>query len=97
MSKSKGKPYWVNKITKETTWTNPNDSKPVVVSEWEEIMSKSKGKPYWVNKLTKETTWTNPNDAKGGKKTKKNKKNKRNKRNKTRIIKTKKRINSRRR
>ena len=66
-------------------------------NEWEEIMSKSKGKPYWVNKLTKETTWTNPNDAKGGKKTKKNKKNKRNKRNKTRIIKTKKRINSRRR
>jgi thiol-disulfide isomerase/thioredoxin len=64
MSKSKGKPYWVNKITKETTWTNPNNSKPAVVSEWEEVMSKSKGKPYWVNKITKETTWTNPNDSK---------------------------------
>jgi len=94
MSKSKGKPYWVNKITRETTWTNPNISKTAVVSQWEEVMSKSKGKPYWVNKLTKETTWTKPSDAKGGKKTRKTRKNKKNRR---RLSKNKKRMNSKRR
>ena len=73
-SKEKNKPYWKNKVTGKSTWTDPHKQEvtatgpanppPVVAAavndEWEEKFSKEKNKPYWKNKTTGKSTWTDP-------------------------------------
>jgi len=55
VSKTLGKPYWFDKITKKTMWTNPDRK-----SEWRPILSKSVGKTYWYNEGTKCSSWVRP-------------------------------------
>lgn len=64
--------YWVNKVTKKTTWTEPLAVGAVAMtnttsietkeseSEWEEKYSDKHKRKYWVNKVTKKTTWEEP-------------------------------------
>jgi chromosome segregation ATPase len=65
-----GKTYYYNKITKETTWTNPftKDAKPEqnLQEIWREAKTED-GRTYYYNKQTKETTWVNPFGGAGAK------------------------------
>ena len=68
-SSEKGKKYWKNVITKETTWHDPRDIPTSIdipdgreaVSDWVEKYDKNKNKKYWKNYTTGETTWKDPN------------------------------------
>ncbi len=55
VSKTTGKPYWLNEANNQSTWTNP-----FTVSPWRPIVSKSSGKMYWYNQVTNDTTWDRP-------------------------------------
>jgi hypothetical protein len=69
-----GKTYYVNRQTKETTWTRPPDidasSVPasvdvsaqdaVPLTPWVEKSDPKSGRPFYYNKETKETSWTKP-------------------------------------
>lgn len=69
-----GKIYYVNKATKETSWTKPQapTNTPPANSNalqplWVERVDPKSGKTYYFNSKTKETTWTKPasNDTEG--------------------------------
>lgn len=65
-----GKTYYYNKVTKETTWTNPFTKDAKGEQNLQEIWREAKtedGRTYYYNKVTKETTWVNPFGASGGK------------------------------
>jgi hypothetical protein len=70
-SARKQKPYWVNSITDESTWNDPNaptvsaqgsrTNTPIPeVGEWVEKFDQTRMKPYWKNSITRVTTWRNP-------------------------------------
>lgn len=48
--------YYVNSLTKQTTWTNPN---ALQTSEWVQYAD-SKGRYYYMNKITRLSSWTKP-------------------------------------
>ena len=49
--------YYVNTLTKQTTWTNPN---ALQTKEWVQYAD-SKGRYYYMNKVTRLSSWTKPN------------------------------------
>jgi hypothetical protein len=65
-----GKTYYVNRDTKETSWTKPAGfaevpASPVPAasssaSPWTSKVDQASGKTYYINKDTKETSWTKP-------------------------------------
>ncbi|KAI6240095.1 WW domain-containing protein [Aphelenchoides fujianensis] len=68
------KPYYHNRVTKVTTWTQPEHFKPAAQptgqskssssgrkNPWKEYKNEE-GKSYYHNSETKETTWTKPAD-----------------------------------
>jgi hypothetical protein len=74
-----GKEYYVNRQTRETTWTKPADFDAQLTGGsggsggfgadkegdglWKEVVDAKTGRPYYVNRQTKETTWTKPAGA----------------------------------
>eukprot|EP01102_Stenamoeba_stenopodia_P010181 TRINITY_DN303_c0_g1_i2.p1 TRINITY_DN303_c0_g1~~TRINITY_DN303_c0_g1_i2.p1 ORF type:complete len:556 (-),score=195.27 TRINITY_DN303_c0_g1_i2:87-1754(-) len=64
-----GKTYYYNKVTKETTWSNPFAPKEAKGADapadvWKEAKTED-GRTYYYNRVTKETTWVNPYGAAG--------------------------------
>ncbi|KAI6188465.1 WW domain-containing protein [Aphelenchoides besseyi] len=63
-----GKPYYHNRVTKVTTWTQPENFKPApqtsVSSSQSKTSTSGRKNPvaYYHNTETKETTWTKPPD-----------------------------------
>ncbi|KAI6235162.1 hypothetical protein M3Y95_00022000 [Aphelenchoides besseyi] len=72
-----GKPYYHNRVTKVTTWTQPENFKPAPQTSVSSSQSKTsstarknpwreykneEGKSYYHNTESKETTWTKPPD-----------------------------------
>lgn len=68
-----GKTYFLNRQTKETTWTRPPElaastppekaqsaSTSPLPDPWVAKTDSTSGKTYYVNRLTKETSWTRP-------------------------------------
>ncbi|VDD92162.1 unnamed protein product [Enterobius vermicularis] len=64
---SDGRVYYYNKITKQSSWTkpddlkNPEEKKAAVSRIWREYKT-AEGRPYYYNTETKETTWTRPKE-----------------------------------
>lgn len=65
-----GKPYWYNRATKETTWTDPTRPASLAsrsedtkkrASKWAKHQTRD-GKTYYYDKVTRETRWTKPED-----------------------------------
>ncbi|MFH4982523.1 hypothetical protein AB6A40_009232 [Gnathostoma spinigerum] len=58
-----GRPYYYNKITKQSCWAKPEEMKSAVErlekGVWQEFKT-AEGKPYYYNTETKETTWIRP-------------------------------------
>jgi len=55
-SRTDGRPYYRNRITREVTWDPPPPP------GWEIHQSKTQGKAYYRNRLTGEVTWTRPTE-----------------------------------
>ena len=78
VQKSSGRRYYVNKVTKETTWKNPGDRFLILSAKsagpsssssssqrrvWNVKVDKKSGRTYYVNTVTKKTSWKSPGDA----------------------------------
>lgn len=67
-SKEHELPYWVNDITKESTWVEPGPVKfkrlanegDIDQQHWKQCWSASFQRPYWHNTSTGENTWRDP-------------------------------------
>lgn len=52
------KVYYVNVLTRQTTWTNPHAPQ---TEEWVQYTD-AKGRHYYMNKISRKSTWTKPDD-----------------------------------
>jgi hypothetical protein len=52
--------YYFNKVTNETSWSNPNEVVASTSTNWEKILDEGSGKYYYFNSSTNETTWDPP-------------------------------------
>lgn len=59
---SSGSPYYVNRVTGETTWNYPLEScnGTYESGNWTEIFDKTSGFFYYTNDLTGQSTWDKP-------------------------------------
>ena len=70
-----GRPYWVNLITGQTSWSQPAGSGAVAPSAlppsaglgaWEERIDPTSGRTFYVDHANKRTTWEDPRAGGGG-------------------------------
>lgn len=52
--------YYYNKVTNETSWSNPNESVASSNSAWEKLFDETSNKYYYYNSTTNETSWDPP-------------------------------------
>lgn len=75
MDPRSNRPYYVNHVTRETTWTRPRppaaappappqpQPQPAQMDPWEARVDQRSGRTFFVNHETRETTWTKPERA----------------------------------